>query len=139
MLHKVLCWLCSQRNLTVFVEVLALCYQHHTAHVLCGVYNGVPQLPHTWSESFNYWLRKVSLFLLVPQWITHLHAKNCNLFNFLDHVPLFSKCSSKELFLSEIMLEEGLTKVELHLKKWRVIMNVYHYIEEQKIDNYMLG
>ena len=31
----------------VFVGVVALCYQHHTAPVLCGVDNGVSQLPQT--------------------------------------------------------------------------------------------
>ena len=34
----------SQRTLTMFVGVVALCYQHHTTHVLCGVDNGVPRL-----------------------------------------------------------------------------------------------
>ena len=37
----------SQRTLTMFVGVVALRYQHRTTHVVCGVDNGVPQLPQT--------------------------------------------------------------------------------------------
>ena len=33
----------SQRTLTMFVGVVALRYQHHTAHALCGVDQASPK------------------------------------------------------------------------------------------------
>ena len=53
-------YLASQRTLTKFVGVVALCYQHSKTQ-LCGVDNRVQQLQQKQSESFDQYLACVSI------------------------------------------------------------------------------
>ena len=79
--------------------VVALRYQHHTAHVQCSVNNGVPQLPQTQSESFDYQsLRFTVQFIASGKHIISLTIffwRFCSFF----HLFLSSSDESEELLL----------------------------------------